>query len=290
MLELSELALPCTLSSYHCFLSALLDKTFLELEEAPCLRGCFFLPIRLDQEEIGQARQRNRAYHPLFVARHLHLPKGQPALEFFYSDFDTPTPCVPAENRPRDRLGEIGYENVDTLWPIVTPFLGQANRDITRIVPRGAAEQGPGVATTPVRFMTGAAIITPLGSLLPKVTPIFAIRKFPGAWHGKTIRRVFFGDPTQRGSGGEACIGDHDNLPPLRWGTKACNICRNRMVRCPRSLGSLSPRALGIRTRPHSLRAVLAQSQRETEHGHSDASYAPRDVSGPASLSRYYPR
>src|SRR5205809_3630317 len=90
MLELSELALPFALSPPYSLLGDLPHKAFFELEEAPCLRGCLFPPIQSDQEEIGQDRQSDRARHPLFVVRHLHLAQVQPALEVLYGDLSVP--------------------------------------------------------------------------------------------------------------------------------------------------------------------------------------------------------
>src|SRR5437899_2606263 len=84
VLALLKLTLPFPLSMPHGLVCHFPDEAFFELEEAPSLGGCLFPPIQADQEEIGQDRQRDRARHPLFVVRHLHLAQVQPALEFLY--------------------------------------------------------------------------------------------------------------------------------------------------------------------------------------------------------------
>jgi len=90
VLELLKLTLPFPLSMPHGLVCHFPDEAFFELEEAPSLGGCLFPPIQADQEEIGQDRQRDRARHPLFVVRHLHLAQVQPALEVLYGDLSVP--------------------------------------------------------------------------------------------------------------------------------------------------------------------------------------------------------
>src|SRR5712691_6382422 len=178
ILELFQLTLPFQLSTPHSLLCHLPNEAFFELEETPGLRHCLFPPIQTDQEEIGQDRQRDRARHPLFVVRHLHLAEVQSALEFLYGDFHTPPPRVDTEHGSGTRLGQIGHEDLDALRPIVTPFFGQYNRDIPQIMERSTAEKDPVVAAAPVRFVTGAAGITALREVLDQVTEMFAMRKF----------------------------------------------------------------------------------------------------------------
>ena len=91
----------------------------------------------------------------------------QPTFKFFNCDFDTPTSRIYAEDRPRARLGEIGHDDFDALRPIVTPFLGQDDRDIAQIMERGAVGKDPvGAAVLVIRFMAGAAIVTALRKVL----------------------------------------------------------------------------------------------------------------------------
>src|SRR5437773_2193837 len=60
-----------------------------------------------------------------------------------------PTPRLHTAYRPRARLGEIGHDAFDALRPIVTPFLGQDDRDIAQSRERGAAGKDPGGAAAP---------------------------------------------------------------------------------------------------------------------------------------------
>src|SRR5947208_17056215 len=56
--------------------------------------------------------------------------------------------------------------------------------------------------------------------MLHEVSQMFAIRKFPCAWHGKDIGIAFFGDEAQGGIGGKAGICDHHELLHPCWGDK----------------------------------------------------------------------
>src|SRR5207237_547437 len=143
VLELLKLTLPFPLSMPHGLVCHLPDEAFFELEEAPSFRDCLFTSIQADQQEIGQHRQGYRAAHAFGLLGYLHLPQMETALQLLYRQLHPPTPGVHAENRPRARLGEIGHENFDALRPIVTPFLGQDNRDIAQIMERRAPEKDP---------------------------------------------------------------------------------------------------------------------------------------------------
>ena len=217
ILELLELTLPFPLSPGHSLLGDLSNKAFFELEEAPGFAESMLTPIQPDEKEIGQDRQRNRALHPLLVFGHLHLAHVHPALEFFYGQFHTPTPRVHTENHPRARLGAIGHDDFDALRPIVTPFLGQDDRDIAQIMERGAAEKDPIVAAAPVRFVTGSASVTALREVVHEVTEMFAVGKFACPWHGKDIRIVSLGNQAQGRVGSKPGIGDDDNVACPRW-------------------------------------------------------------------------
>jgi hypothetical protein len=209
LLAVSQLMLPFQPRKPCGLLSALLHKVFFELAEASYLRSCLLLPIQLGPEERGQDRQSDRARYPRFIVRYLHLAQGQPTFECFNCDLNTPMPLVHTENCFCARLGAIGHDDFNVLRPIVTPFLGQDDRDITQIMECGAA---------PVRFMAGAALGTALRQRLHEVMGMFAVRKLPGAWHGKDIRPVCVGAQAPGGLGGNAGIRTHyDPLPP-RWG------------------------------------------------------------------------
>lgn len=118
---LFPLTLPFQLSTPYGLLCHLPDKALFELAEVACLRACLVLSIQADKQTRGQHGQCDRALHALALLGHLPLPQVQPAFEFLTHHFDTPTPRVHAEDRPRARLGEIGHEDFDALRPIVTP-------------------------------------------------------------------------------------------------------------------------------------------------------------------------
>src|ERR1700752_2986158 len=102
-------------------------------------------------------------------AAHAIRVQAQMAFTVLIKGFHTPTPRVHTENRPRARLGEIGHEDFYALRAIVTPFFGKDNRDIAQIMERRAAGKDPVVTAAPIRFVTGAAVVTALREVLHQV-------------------------------------------------------------------------------------------------------------------------
>ena len=112
----------------------------------------------------------------------------------------------------------MGHEDCDALRPLVTPFFGQDDRDLTQLVERGAARTDPVILPTAIGFVAGPTGVTGLGHMLNQSAQMFAMRALPCPWHRKHIGIVFLRHQPQRLVGDLARIGHDDHLADPGWG------------------------------------------------------------------------
>jgi hypothetical protein len=156
-------------------------------------------------------------------------PQGQRALQFLYCHFHILPSGVYAEHCPRTCFCQIGREDFDALRPIVTPFLGPADRDISQMTERRATSKHSGILPTALRLSPGSTIVTGLGQRLDQSTEMPAIGTFPGPWQRKHLGMVCLCHPLQCRIGSTTRIGNHDHLANSGRGKKCCSICQNRL-------------------------------------------------------------
>ena len=145
--------MPFPFSTGHCLLCHLTNEVLFEPEQAPFLGEHCVTAVQSDQEEVGQDRQRHRAFHACGLPGHLHLAQVHPAFQLLYREFHTPPPGVYTEDSPCARLGKIGHDDLHFFRPIVTPFLRKYNRDIAQIMERSAADKDPVILPAAVGFV-----------------------------------------------------------------------------------------------------------------------------------------
>jgi hypothetical protein len=114
---------------------------------------------------------------------------------------------------PCTRFGEIGHEELHLLRPIVTPFLGEYDRDIAPRVERGRAHQHPVIASTPSRLPTRPTTVAALGQMAHQITHVFAMRQLPCPGHRTDVPPVPGLDQLQGCIGSKTSIRMHHHLP-----------------------------------------------------------------------------
>ena len=137
----------------------------------------------------GETPPRTAQSHvpPAPLLRSLQRAHVQPALQCLARQLHIPPSGIYTEHRPRAHCDQIGHNALHTLRPVVTPFLGQHERDITQLVGRGATCTDPIILPAAIGCVAGPAGVTGLWSMWDQSAQRFAIRALPRPRQRKPI-------------------------------------------------------------------------------------------------------